>query len=69
MNIRGQGGATLWKTFWKDKENIRHKFSRARTKNEGFLGVVDNEMHGKGVGFWSIFGDHRCLSFTGMGGI
>lgn len=70
LNNENQGTreATLWKTLWKGEENIGHKFSRAKVKGGDFLEVGDKEVHGKGVGFWSIFGDHGCLSFTGIGG-
>ena len=66
MKIGGHG-RQHWKTFWKGEENIRHKFSRARAKGGKFLELGDKEVHGKG-GFLSIFGDHGCLSFTGIGG-
>jgi len=53
MEIRNTG-VTLWKTFWRGKENIRHKFSRARTKGGKLLEVGDKEINGKAVGFWLV---------------
>ena len=55
MKIRGyRQEATLWKTFWKGKENIRHGFSRAMAR-KGLLEVGSEEVNGEGgrilVGF------------------
>jgi len=49
---KGIREATLWKTFRKGKENIRHKFSRAMAR-KGLLEVGSEEVSGKGglVGF------------------
>ena len=71
MNIpnkenRGTWEGTLWKTLWKGKENIRHKFSRARTKG-GELLKGDKKIHGEGGWFMVGFGYHSCLSFTTIG--
>jgi len=51
---KGIREVTLWKTFWKGEENIRHKFSRAMAR-KGLLEVGNEEVNGKGgrilVGF------------------
>jgi len=51
---KGTRGATPWKTFGKCRENIKHKFSRARAKRGEFLEVGIKGCMGKAVGFWSI---------------
>jgi len=35
---KGIREVTVWKTLWKGKENIRHKFSRAMAKRGGVPG-------------------------------
>jgi len=63
---KGTREATLWKTFRKGEENIRHKFSRARAKGGEFLEVGDKEVHGTGGWLLVVFWDHGCLSLTGI---
>jgi len=54
---KGTREVTLWKTFWKGEENIRHKFSRAGAK-KGLLKVGGEGVYRKGglilVGFGGL---------------
>jgi len=60
--------ATLWKTFWKGKENTRHKFSRARAKRGSSWKQEIKRFIEKAVGFWSFLGTTGVYRFTGIGG-
>jgi hypothetical protein len=52
---KGIREATLWKTFWKGEENIRHKFSRAMAR-KGLLEVGVKKLTEKAAGFWLVLG-------------
>ena len=68
---KGIREATVRKTLWKGKENIRHKFSRAMAKG-GLLEVGRKEANGKGSGWFWESHRSRCpgpnvYPFTGIG--